>query len=169
MRVPQSLWSAKNRVSRCTSMRVGRLWNYIVTSEAHNPGHIYKVTTWWGVSVCKKSKAKQNKQIKKSDNRKPFLLAGDQLIIWLESFGSQDSCEGAKDVLFGRGRIREGETALVVDSRMIGSCWRQKVYFLDDGWRDTVYRRALLLEYDVIHIENYKNAKYLELRPTEST
>ena len=93
MRVPQSLWSAKNRVSRCTSMRVGRLWHYIVISEAHNPGHIYKVTTWWGVSVCKKSKAKQNKQIKKSDNRKPFLLAGDQLIIWLESFGSQDSCE----------------------------------------------------------------------------
>lgn len=82
MRVPQSLWSAKNRVSRCTSMVT-----YI------NPGHIYKITTWWGVSVCKKSKAKQNKQIKKSDNRKPFLLAGDQLIIWLESFGSQDSCE----------------------------------------------------------------------------
>lgn len=80
MRVPQSLWSAKNRVSRCTSMVT-----YI------NPGHIYKITTWWGVSVCKKSKTKQtNKKIRQQE---AISLALDQLIIWLESFGSQDSCE----------------------------------------------------------------------------
>ena len=70
MKVPHSLLSAKNRVAGCTSMRV-----CCFVALTFILCHIHKTTTWWDVSVCEKenNKAKQNKQIKKADNRIPFL------------------------------------------------------------------------------------------------
>ena len=70
MKVPHSLLSAKNRVAGCTSMRV-----CCFVALTFILCHIHKITTWWDVSVCEKekNKAKQNKQIKKADNRIPFL------------------------------------------------------------------------------------------------
>ena len=64
-------------------------------------------------SVRKKRKTKQNKKNKLKKHITGYhFFSCEQLIIW------------------------QGGAALIVDCRMMGSCWRHKIYFLDDGWRD---------------------------------
>ena len=61
MKVPHSLLSAKNRVAGCTSMRV-----CCFVALTFILCHIYKITTWWDVSVCeKKEKQSKTKQTNK--------------------------------------------------------------------------------------------------------
>lgn len=62
MKVPHSLLSAKNRVVGCTSMRV-----CCFVALTFLLCHIYKITTWWDVSVYQK-KEKQSKT--KKTNKK---------------------------------------------------------------------------------------------------
>ena len=61
MKVPHSLLSAKNRVAGCTSMRV-----CCFVALTFLLCHIYKITTWWDVSVYeKKEKQSKTKQTNK--------------------------------------------------------------------------------------------------------
>ena len=130
--------------------------------------HIYKITTWWGVSVCKKMQSKTKQTNKKIRQQEAISLAGDQLIM------SSDWRASARRIVANRSERCFNWAGPHQRGGNCSGSWQQKVYFLDDAWGDTVYRRALLLEYDVISSKitktrNISSQPDLELRPTEGT
>ena len=126
--------------------------------------HIYKITTWWGVSVCKKMQSKTKQTNKKIRQQEAISLAGDQLIT------SPDWRASARRIVANRsercfnwaGPHQRGgncsgswqrDDGLLLTAKSLLPWWRLTWYSVSARIAAWIWRHF---------IENYKNAKYLE-------